>query len=154
MAQMLRIMFRLTETAQAPMMSRKMNDSEDYIFFERKYSKIALLVDQKQVQAKNRIALLVEQKQKEEDGTAIEFYKKSRIRKDGKWVCQEALQIYQKIIELQKERNPDQKYEAIAEEIFTEVLGHVSGYVRGMGKSMIPPPVSESHSAKVAQMSN
>ncbi|KAB1228156.1 Pollen-specific protein SF21 [Morella rubra] len=45
-----------------------------------------------------------------------------------------------KMIELQKERDLDQKDEAIAEEIFTEVLGHKSGYVRGMGMSMIPPP--------------
>ncbi|KAB1223415.1 hypothetical protein CJ030_MR2G012412 [Morella rubra] len=89
-----------------------------------------------------------------EDGTTIEFYKRSRIHKDGTWVCQEALKIYQKMIELQKERDPDQKDEAIAEEIFTEVLGCKSGYVRGMGKSMIPPLVSESRSEKVAQMSN
>ncbi|KAB1212878.1 hypothetical protein CJ030_MR5G010178 [Morella rubra] len=97
---------------------------------------------------------LLRLEKREEDGTTIEFYKRSRIHKDGTWVCQEALQIYQKMIELQKERDPDQKHEAIAEEIFTEVLGRKSGYVRGMGKSMIPPPVSESRSAKVAQMSN
>ncbi|KAB1208936.1 hypothetical protein CJ030_MR6G001705 [Morella rubra] len=76
--------------------------------------------------------LRLEKVQKEEDGTTIEFYKRSRIQKDCTWVCQEALQIYQKIIELQKERDPDQKDEAIAEEIFTEVLGRKSGYVRGM----------------------
>lgn len=62
----------------------------------------------------------------------------------------------QKMIELQKERDPDKKHEAIVEEIFTEVFGSKFGYVRGMGKSMSPPPppVSESRSTKVAQMSN
>ncbi|KAB1207597.1 hypothetical protein CJ030_MR1G018618 [Morella rubra] len=89
-----------------------------------------------------------------ENITAIDFYKRSRVRKDGSWICPEAEQLYLKMVELQKERDPEKKDEGIANDILTEVLGCKSGYVRGMGKSVIPPPSTQSRSSTVMRLDN
>ena len=44
-----------------------------------------------------------------------------------------------------KENIADEENQSTEEEIFTEVLGTRRGFVRGMGKFVIPAPTSSSH---------
>ena len=55
-------------------------------------------------------------------------------------------------MKLFEERNPTKTNLEVAGHVFHEVLGHKSGYTRGLGNSVIPTPSPTSRSAHVTHL--
>ena len=88
--------------------------------------------------------LLLIMKRKNQGGKEIgkvDFYKMTHTKKDGSFVTTISEENYN----LMKEKLVDEKNQSTEEEIFTEVLGRRRGFVRGMGKFVIPTPTPSSH---------
>ncbi|KAK9997340.1 hypothetical protein SO802_022026 [Lithocarpus litseifolius] len=77
----------------------------------------------------------------------VDFYKMTRTKKDGSFATtfNEEKNLIN-IPNLMKEKVADEENQSTEEEIFTEVLGTRRGFVRGMGKFVIPTPTPSSHS--------
>ncbi|XP_035549215.1 uncharacterized protein LOC118349275 [Juglans regia] len=93
-------------------------------------------------------ARLLEEK-RGEDTTLIDFYKLTHS-KDGSFTTPTAEENYHRMKDLWNERNTAGSSRT-AEDIFNEVLGHKSGYAKGLGNYVIPIP-SSSRSSKVIQL--
>ncbi|KAB1226340.1 hypothetical protein CJ030_MR1G002810 [Morella rubra] len=64
----------------------------------------------------------------------VELYKKNYTNKDGIWTSEGAREIY---------RQCDLEGKTYTEiEVYSEILGKKSGYVRGLGRAVKPPPSS------------
>ena len=91
--------------------------------------------------SKSFIAYYEEKKQGGKEIGKVDFYKMTHTKKDGSFVTTISEENYN----LMKEKVVDEKNQSTEEEIFTEVLGRRRGFVRGMGKFVIPTPTPSSH---------
>ncbi|CAN1337890.1 hypothetical protein LINPERPRIM_LOCUS37807, partial [Linum perenne] len=79
------------------------------------------------------VALFLEAKEKEGEGfNEIEFFKQCRTKKDGNWMTTECEDAYLKMKELWNE-TVESEEPMTAKEVMDEVLGHKSGYCKGIG---------------------
>ncbi|KAB1220349.1 hypothetical protein CJ030_MR3G009809 [Morella rubra] len=70
-----------------------------------------------------------------------ELYKKNYTNKDGIWTSEGAREIYERMDAFQRKCDLEGKtYTEI--EVYSEILGKKSGYVRGLGRAVKPPPSS------------
>ncbi|KAB1215593.1 hypothetical protein CJ030_MR4G001643 [Morella rubra] len=70
-----------------------------------------------------------------------ELYKKNYTNKDGIWTSEGAREIYERMDAFQRQCDLEGKtYTEI--EVYSEILGKKSGYVRGLGRAVKPPPSS------------
>ncbi|KAB1206364.1 hypothetical protein CJ030_MR7G018905 [Morella rubra] len=70
-----------------------------------------------------------------------ELYKKNYTNKDGIWTSEGAREIYERMDAFQRQCDLEGKtYTEI--EVYSEILGKKSGYVRGLGRVVKPPPSS------------
>ncbi|KAB1213099.1 Mitogen-activated protein kinase kinase kinase MLT [Morella rubra] len=70
-----------------------------------------------------------------------ELYKKNYTNKDGIWTSEGAREIYERMDAFQRQCDLEGKtYTEI--EVYSEILGKKSGYVRGLGQAVKPPPSS------------
>ncbi|XP_030946574.1 uncharacterized protein LOC115971041 isoform X2 [Quercus lobata] len=91
--------------------------------------------------SKSFIAYYEEKKQGGKEIGKVDFYKMTRTKKDGSFVTTTSEENYNLMIE----KVADEENQSTEEEIFTEVLGTRRGFVRGMGKFVIPTPTPSSH---------
>ncbi|KAB1219956.1 hypothetical protein CJ030_MR3G022810 [Morella rubra] len=71
----------------------------------------------------------------------VELYKKNYTNKDGIWTSEGAREIYERMDAFQRQCDLEGKtYTEI--EVYSEILGKKSGYVRGLGRAVKPPPSS------------
>ncbi|KAB1224449.1 hypothetical protein CJ030_MR2G016338 [Morella rubra] len=70
-----------------------------------------------------------------------ELYKKNYTNKDEIWTSEGAREIYERMDAFQRQCDLEGKtYTEI--EVYSEILGKKSGYVRGLGRAVKPPPSS------------
>ncbi|KAB1213525.1 hypothetical protein CJ030_MR5G003405 [Morella rubra] len=70
-----------------------------------------------------------------------ELYKKNYTNKDGIWTSEGAREIYERMDAFQRKCDLEGKtYTEI--EVYSEILGKKSEYVRGLGRAVKPPPSS------------
>ncbi|KAB1219445.1 hypothetical protein CJ030_MR3G001072 [Morella rubra] len=70
-----------------------------------------------------------------------ELYKKNYTNKDGIWTSEGAREIYERMDAFQRQCDLEGKtYTEI--EVYSEILGKKSGYVRGLGRAVKPSPSS------------
>ncbi|CAN1156771.1 hypothetical protein LINPERHAP2_LOCUS21144 [Linum perenne] len=78
------------------------------------------------------VALFRESKEKEGEGfNEIEFFKQCRTKKDGNWMTTECEDAYLKMKEMFAE-TVESEEPMTAKEVMDEVLGHKSGYCKGI----------------------
>ncbi|KAB1206237.1 hypothetical protein CJ030_MR7G014382 [Morella rubra] len=70
-----------------------------------------------------------------------ELYKKNYTNKDGIWTSERAKEIYERMDAFLRQCDLEGKtYTEI--EVYSKILGKKSGYVRGLGRAVKPPPSS------------
>ncbi|KAB1213479.1 hypothetical protein CJ030_MR5G003451 [Morella rubra] len=70
-----------------------------------------------------------------------ELYKKNYTNKDGVWTSEGAREIYERMDTFQRQCDLEGK-SYIEIEVYSEILGKKSGYIRGLGCVVKPPPSS------------
>ncbi|CAN1805937.1 hypothetical protein LINPERHAP1_LOCUS24481 [Linum perenne] len=91
------------------------------------------------------VVMLKLQKEKEGEGfNEIEFFKQCRTKKDGNWMTTECEDAYLKMKELWNE-TVESEEPMTAKEVMDEVLGHKSGYCKGIGYGPSIPSANRSH---------
>ncbi|KAF5468841.1 hypothetical protein F2P56_012957, partial [Juglans regia] len=79
----------------------------------------------------------------------VNFYKETRwSKKKGAFVTPMTETLYNNMIEKLDEMELEERTDEAANIIFRDVIGHRSGYARGLGVSVIPEPRPSSMSAQ------